>query len=358
MNEEITHEQAESPAKSWKTTVQRYKIQLSVAAAVIVVGVSALSHYKNGLAEEKLVQSITEYQTGLTMVGGEMKYDALGCSGLLSTDCEIEGISLSMLGQEQLSIKALRMNNVEELEAMQGFGEGKEVKASIDIEIDDVALPRMLIAQMVAQNVSNAFQQNTLEKLGTLSLVFKGKIDGSSALINTLEIESLKIDNEIMPIEFSMEAGNIAGGSPDSMVLQKFSLKAENRAISDVTYESVKSFAEQLTPEDKTLFLKEFGLAPGDMNDKAKASEAINIAIAKRFETDLSSTPGIVEKELIKAIISMLKGESDAIVLKGENKEHYTMAQIQQFLIRSSQMGEKEAKKFMEDKFVIEVETE
>lgn len=359
MNEEIKTEekQLEKSLNNWTATLKRYKVHLSVAAAVLVVGVSALAHYKNERVKEELVKSIEEYQKGLVLIGGEMQYDAVSCSGIFSTECEIEGIAFSMMGQEQLSVKSLRLGHVEDLEALKGFGEGKSVSATIDIEIDEVALPKPLIAQLVAQNVSNAFQQSTLEKLSTLNLTLKADIEGSSALIKHLVIDCLKIDNAIMPIEFSMEASDIAGSSPDSMILQKFSLSAENRAISDVTYESVNSFVEQLNPEDKTLFLKEFGLTPSDMLDRTKASKAINSAIAKRFETDLAMTAGIVEKALIRAMIDMLKGEADEIILKGENKDRHTMAQVQNFLLESSTMKEEAAKQFMEDKFVIEVET-
>ncbi len=360
MNEEsiAQEESSEESPKNWRSALKRYKIHLSVAAAVLVVAGSALVHYKNGLVKEELVKSIDEYRQGLALVGGEMHYETLECSGILSTDCEIEGIRFSVMGQDQLSIKALRLGNVEDLEALKGFSEGKSVKACIDIEIDDVALPEALIAQVVSQNVSNAFQQNTFEKLSNMSLVLKAQIEGSSALIDNLVIERLRIDNAIMPIEFAMRASDIAGSSPDSMVLKEFSLSAEDRAISDVTYESVHSFALQLSPEEKTLFLKEFGLQPAEMNDRAKASKAINAAIAKRFETDLATTSGVVEKELIRAMIAILKGEADEIVLKGENKERYTMAQVQNFLLQSSGMKEEEAKEFMEDKFVIEVETD
>lgn len=360
MNEEKkTEEQSnEKSPKNWLSTLKRYKLHLSVAAAVLVVSGSALVHYKNERVQEELVKAIDEYRKGLLLIGAEIGYDALGCSGIFSTDCEIEGIKLSMLGQEQLSIKSLRLGNVEDLEALKGFSEGKSVNASIDIEIDEAVLPKPFIAQLVAQNVSNAFQQNTLDKLSTLSLALKADIEGSSALIQRLAIDCLKIDNAIMPIEFAMEASDIAGGSPESMVLRNFSLSAENRAISDVTYESVNSFALQLSPEEKNLFLKEFGLRPADMGDKTKASQAINAAIAKRFETDLATTSGVVEKELIRAMIAMLKGDVGEIVLKGENKERYTMAQVQSFLLRSSGMKEEEAKQFMEDKFVIEVETD
>lgn len=359
MNEETIEEQAieESP-KTWKTVLRRYRTHFSVAAAVVLVGTSALVHYKNERVKEELIRSIGEYQKGLVLIGAEMRHGAVDCSGVFSTDCTIEGIGFSMMGQEQLSIKSLRLGNIEDLEALRGFSRGESVKASIDIEIDEVALPKPLIAQMVSQNVSNAFQQNTLEKLSVLSLALKANIEGSSALVDNLVIECLRIDNAIMPIEFTMEASGIAGGSPDSMVLKRFSLSAEDRAISDVTYESVNGFAEQLDAGDKTLFLKEFGLVSSDMADKAKASKAINSAIAKRFESDLATTPGIVEKELIRAMIAMLKGEAEEIVLKGENKDRYTMAQVQNFLLQSATMKEEEAKRFMDDKFIIEVETD
>lgn len=360
MNGEIKTDemQLEKSPKNWMTLLGRYKLPLSLAAAVLVVGVNALAYYKNGRVKEELVQSIEEYQKGLMLVGGEMTYDALECSGIFSTDCEIGGIALSVMGEEQLSVKSLRLGNVEELKALKEFSEGKTVKASVDIEIDEMALPKPLIAQIVTQNVSNAFQQSTLEKLSTLSLALEAEIEGSPALIKKLVIDRLRVDNAIMPIEFAMEADNIAGGSPDSMILQTFSLRAQDRAISEVTYGSVNSFALQLNPEEQVLFLKEFGLQPSDMKDKAKASKAINGAIARRFENDLAATPGIVEKELIRAMIAMLKGETDEIVLRGENKEHYTVAQIQNFLLQSAQMGEEEAKRFMEEKFVIGVESD
>lgn len=361
MNETITTEEQlseEETPKNWQEKLKRYKIHLSVAAALIAVGVNALAHYKNERVKAELEKAIHEYQQNLLLVGGEMTYDSLDCSGLISTDCEIEGIKLSMLGAEQLSIKKLRLGEVEELESLRAFSEGQSVNASIDIEIEEIALPRMMLAQMVADNVSNAFQQSTLEKLSTMNLAIEAEIEGNPALIKEVAIERLSIDNAIMPIEFSMEARNIASGSPDSMILENFSLSVQNRAISDVTYESVKSFVEMLKPEEKALFLKEFGLKPSEMADKAKASEAINGAIAKRFESDLALTAGIVEKELIRAMIAMLKGDADEIVLTGENKNSHTMSQIQSLFLQSATMKEDDAKRFMEDKFTIEVESD
>jgi hypothetical protein len=160
-----------------------------------------------------------------------------------------------------------------------------------------------------------------------------------------------------MPIEFSMKAREVSSQAPDSMVLEQFALRAENRSIFDVTYESVKSFVDTLTPADQAVFLKEFSLSTADMNDRAKAAEAINEAMAKRFEADLPATSGVVEKELIRAMAKMLKGEAESITLEGKNQNDLTMVQIQNALQESSTMSEEEAKKFMDDKFKIEVET-
>lgn len=170
-----------------------------------------------------------------------------------------------------------------------------------------------------------------------------------------LNIDSLRIDNAIMPIEFTMKARDVSSQAPDSMILETFALHAENRSISDVTYESVKSFVDTLSTTDQAVFLKEFGLSPEDMKDRKKAAAAINTAIAKRFESDLPSTSGVVEKELIRAMIQMLKGDEDMISLEGKNQNNLTMVQIQNALQQSSTMSEEEAKKFMDDKFKIEV---
>lgn len=338
--------------------LKKYKIHLSVAAAVLVVGVSALAHYKNERVKEELVKAISEYQESLVLIGGEMNYKSIDCSGVISTNCEIEEIKFSVMGQEQLSVGTLRLGNVEELAEFKAFGKGEKVKASIDIEADDVALPKPIIAQMIAQNVSNAFQQSTLGKLSSINLALKGKVEGNAMNIKHLEIDSFRIDNAIMPLEFSMNAREVSSSAPDSMILEEFSLTLENRAISDVTYESVKNFTDTLQKDDKAVFLKEFALTPADMNDKAKAARAINTAIAKRFEADLPNTSGVVEKDLIRAMIQMLKGEIEKITLEGENKNNLPMVQIQNALQQSSTMNDTEARKFMEDKFKIEVEAD
>lgn len=360
MNEEIieTEEQKSETPKNWRDILKQYKIHLSVGAAVVIVGIGALSHYKNERVKEELVNAIREYQKGLVMIGGEMSYGALDCSGILTTDCEIEAIKFSIMGQEQLSIGSLRLGNMEELSEFKAFSKGENVKASMDIEADDVALPKAMIAQMIAQNVSNAFQQNTLAKLSTIDLALKGDVEGNAMNIKRLVIDCFRIDNAIMPLEFSMMARNVSSAAPDSMLLDHFALSIENRAISDVTYESVKSFTDTLQPAEKAIFLKEFALSPADMNDKEKASMAINTAIAKRFEADLPNISGVIEKDLIRAMIQMLKGEKSEIVLEGENKNDLTMAQIQNALQQSSAMGDDEARKFMEDKFKIEVESD
>ncbi len=360
MNEETRNEaqQTDAESKSWRSRIKRYRIHLSVGMAVLVVGVSALIHYKNGRIEEELIKAVSEYQKGLLAVGGELSYDSLTCSGFLSTDCTARGIRLSLLGEEQLSIASLRVGKVEEIAALKGFVEGGNARISIDVEIEEARLPRPLIEKFVAQNVSDAFQQSTLEKLGALNLELKATIEGSPGLIKNLDIDCLKLDNAIMPIRFSMKASDIASGMPDSLVLQTFTLEAENRAISEVTYESVRRFAESLGSEEKVLLLKEFGLSHDEMKEKEKASLAINETIAKRFEADLSGTTGIVEQELIRAMISMLRGEAEEIVLRGSNQKRYTLLQIQNFLIQSSAMSQEESKRFMSDKFVIEVETD
>lgn len=336
----------------------KYKIHLSIAAAIIAVSVSALTHYKNEKVKEELLKAISEYQQGLLLSGGEMKYERLECSGIISTDCEIEGIKFSVMGQEQLSIGSLRLGNVEELSELKAFSEGKSVDASIDIEAKDVALPKPMLAQMIAQNVSNAFQQNTMSKLSTVSFSIKGDMEGSAQNLKHLNIECFRIDNAIMPLEFSMSARNVSNSSPDSMILEFFALSMENRAISDVTYESVKSFIDTLQDNEKEVFLKEFNLTLSDMNDRKKASHSINAGIAKHFESDLPNTSGVIEKDLIRAMIQMLKGEIDEITLEGENQKELTMIQLQNVLQNSSGMNDEEARKFMDDKFKLEVETD
>jgi len=356
VNEEIQTEP--SGQVSFIEKIKRYKIQLSVAAAVLVVAVSAAAHYKNELVKEKLVDGIAEYQKNLLLVGGEIAYTSIDCSGLISTDCEIKGIKLSFLGQEQLSIGSLRVGNVEEFQSLQELSEGKSIKTSIDIEADSVALPKTLLAQVIAQNVSNAFQQNTLEKLGSVNLELKGELEGDATTMKEIVIDRFVIDNAIMPIRFSMKAREVTGLAPDSMILENFSLSAKNRALSDVTYGSVKSFVDLLKPEEKEVFLKEFGLTPMSMEDKEKASLAINEAMAKRFEADLPETRGVVEKELLRAIIKLLKAEATEIVLEGENKKELSIAQVQNALSLSSTMSEDAAHKYMDDKFTITVKAD
>lgn len=363
MNESLPLEESLSQEQQPQQNTQeplykKYKIHLSVAAAFIVVGVSAFSHYKNERVKEELVKSLDEYAQNLTLMGGEMKYGSVDCSGIFSSDCEIENISLSMLGQEQLSVQSLRLGDVESLAEFKTFGKGENVDASIDIEVKALALPKPIIAQLIASNVSNAFQQNTITKLSTIDLSLKGDVEGNSMHLKHLSIDSLRIDNAIMPIEFSMKAKEVSSQAPDSMVLERFALRAENRSITDVTYESVKSFVDTLSPSDQAVFLKEFSLTAAQMNDRPKAAKAINEAMAKRFEADLSSTPGVVEKELIRAIAKMLKGEADSITLEGKNQNDLTMVQIQNALQQSATMSEEEAKKFMDDKFRIEVEAD
>lgn len=337
---------------------KKYKLHLSLAAAVLVVGTSALAHYKNEQVKEELVKAIGEYQESLVLIGGEMSYKSIDCGGIIATDCEIEAIKFSVMGQEQLSIGSLRLGNVEELAEFKSFGKGENVEASIDIEADDVALPQPIIGQMIAQNVSNAFQQSTLAKLKTINLALHGEVEGNSMHIKHLQIDQFRIDNAIMPMEFSMSAREISSAAPDSMILEEFALKVENRAISDVTYESVKSFTDTLQKEEQAIFLKEFALSPSELNDKEKASKAINAAIAKRFEADVPNTPGVVEKDLIRAMIQMLKGEIEEITLEGKNQKELSMVQIQNALLQSSTMSDEEARKFMDDKFKLEIESD
>ena len=352
------NEAVEVEVKSNEPFYKKYKIHLSVITAIAVVSVSALSHYKNEKIKEELVKSLSEYQESLVLMGGEMKYNLVDCSGILYTDCEIKALKFSMLGQEQLSIGSLRLGDMESLSEFKAFSKGENVKASFDIEADEVALPQPIIAQMITQNVSNAFQQNTLSKLSSINLAFKGEVEGTQMHLKHLEIDQLRLDNTIMPIEFSMSAREVSSSAPDSMILDEFALSIENRSIGDVTYESVKSFVDSLKEDEKGIFLKEFALTPTDMNNRQKASVAINNAIAKRFEADLPMTPGVVEKELIRAMVKMLKGETDTIILEGKNQNDLTMVKIQNALQQSSSMSEEAAKKFMDDKFKIEVKAD
>ncbi|ADR33493.1 hypothetical protein Sulku_0827 [Sulfuricurvum kujiense DSM 16994] len=337
---------------------KKYKIHLSVAAAIAAVGISALAHYKNTIVKEELISAMNHYQEELLLSGGEMKYGSVECGGIISTDCEIKAIKLSIMGQEQLSIGALRLGNVEELSELKAFASGQNIDASIDIEADDVTLPKPLLAQIISQNVSNAFQQNTLNKLDTVSFAFRGDIEGSSKNIKYLNVDQLRIDNAIMPLEFSMSARDISNTSPDTMILDHFILTMEDRAISDVTYESVKSFADSLADNEKEAFLKEFNLTLPQMSNRPKASHLINIAIAKHFETDLPNTSGMVEKDLINAMIQMLKGETNEITLEGKNQKKLTMIQLQNELQKSSAMSDVEAQKYMDDKFKLEVNSD
>lgn len=337
---------------------KKYKIHLSIAAAIIVVGVSALSHYKNTIVKEQLINSISHYQEELLLSGGEMKYGDVDCSGIFTTDCEIKAIKFSLMGQEQLSVRSLRLGDVAELSELKKYLNGENIDASIDIEADDVVLPKPILAQIVTQNVSNAFQEKTLSKLGKVSFTLRGDVEGSATNIKLLNIDQFRIDNAIMPLEFSMSARNISNTSPDMMIMDHFILTMEDRAISDVTYESVKSFADTLEMDEKEEFLKEFNLTSSQMNDRAKASHLINVAIAKHFEADLPNTPGVIEKDLIRAMIGMLKGESREITLEGQNKKELTMLQLQNALQHSSTMNDGEAQKYMDDKFKLEVDSE
>jgi len=337
---------------------KKYKIHLSIAAAIAAVGISALAHYKNTIVKEELIGAMNHYQEELLLSGGEMKYGSVECGGIISTDCEIKAIKLSIMGQEQLSVGALRLGNVEELSELKAFASGQNIDASIDIEADDVTLPKPLLAQIISQNVSNAFQQNTLNKLDTVSFALRGDIEGSSKNIKYLNVDQLRIDNAIMPLEFSMSARDISNTSPDTMILDHFILTMEDRAISDVTYESVKSFADSLADNEKEAFLKEFNLTLPQMSNRLKASHLINIAIAKHFETDLPNTSGMVEKDLINAMIQMLKGETNEITLEGKNQKKLTMIQLQNELQKSSAMSDVEAQKYMDDKFKLEVNSD
>ncbi|MFY9142300.1 hypothetical protein [Sulfuricurvum sp.] len=359
MSEEIIKTDSTTIApKNWLDTLKEYKIYLSIGAAIVIVGTSALSHYKNERVKEELIKALGQYQQSTLMIGGELNYESVDCSGVLNTDCEIEGIKLSILGQEQFSAKAIRLGNMESLSKFKAFSKGEDVKASVDIEADGVSLPAPILEQVIAQNVSNAFQQNILDKLRSVNLAFKGEVEGNPMYIKMLNIDYFRIDNTIMPLEFSMKAREVSSNAPDTMILEGFSLTAQNRAISDVTYESVKSFTDTLSVEDKTFFLKEFHLTPAEMEDKAKASLAINGAIAKRFEDILPSTVGIVEKDLIQAMIQMLKGKTEKILLEGRNKNNLTMVEIQTALQQSSAMTDDAARKYMDDKFKIEVKVD
>ncbi len=342
----------------WKEKLRRYKIPLSITAAIVVVAVSAAAHYKNERVKEELSKAIERYQKNLLQIGGELSYESLECSGLFSTECEIGGIKGSVLGEEQFSIQSLRLGKVEEFEKLQSFIKGGDAKAKIDISVEQIALPKPILAQIVQENVAGPFQHDTLEKLSTLDLALEGEIEGSKGVIESLELERLKIDNAIMPIEFSMKARNIAMGMPDAMILDRFALKVHNKAIADVTYESVKSFAATLQPEDKAIFLKEFGLQPSDLDNKEKASRAINAGIARQFENDLKSAHGAVEKELIGAIASLLKGETDEIELSGENKKGLSMVQLQNTLMQSSIMDDERSKQFLEEQFEVKIKTD
>lgn len=352
--DEVSSVEQSAPEPFYK----KYKVHLSIAAAIAAVGISALTHYKNTKVKEELISTMSHYQEELLLNGGEMKYGSVECSGIISTDCEIKAINLSIMGQEQLKIGSLRLGNVEELSELKAFASGKSIDASIDIEADDVALPKPVLTQIIAQNVSNAFQQNTLNKLGTVSFALRGDIEGSSKNIKSLNIDRFRIDNAIMPLEFSMSARDISNSSPDTMILDHFILTMEDRAISDVTYESVKSFTEALADNEKGEFLKEFNLTLPEMSDRPKASHLINVAIAKHFETDLPNISGIIEKDLINAMIQMLKGETSEITLEGKNQKKLTMIQLQNELQKSSTMSDEEAQKYMDDKFTLEVNSD
>jgi len=343
-------------ATNWIDRIKRYKVPLSIGAAFIIVGVSALAHYKNERLKEELIRSIGEYGQSLALIGADLTYGSVECSGIFSTDCDIDTLRFSLLGQEQMSVKSLHLGNLEGYKALKEFSEGKAVNASIAVEAKEIVLPKPLIAQMVAQNVSGLFQDKTLEKLHTLNLAFRGEFEGESSKMEHLSIDHLRIDNAIMPVEFSMEAKELSSESAETMVLESFSLSVENRAISDVTYESVKKVYDTLDAEDKTLLLKEFSLKPEDFGDRAKAAAAINAAIAKQMESDAQKIRGGVEKDLIQGIAKVLRGEAKTIRIVGENHGNLPLSEVQNLLSQSSGMDEKEARRFMEDKFTIDVE--
>jgi len=310
----------------------KYKLPLSVIGAVVLVGVSAVVDYKNTKAEEEVVKVISEYQKSLLGVGGEIKYDSVECSGIFSIQCDISNVSVSFLGQEQLSAKVIRFGDIEEFTQMEQLKEGKTIEMDFDFSAEELSLPKPMIAEVVRQNVSEAFAQNTLEKLQTIDVEIEGTFIGSNTHIEKIELDHLNLENAIMPIRVSLVGRNVSTEYIESMVLESFSIEFENKAIADVTFESIVQFSKMLPSSEQRLFLKNFNLEPDDLKERAKASRTINNALADEFEMELKQASGTTQHQLIEALIKVLRKEADTITIEVKNEKSVKFEELQKIL--------------------------
>lgn len=325
------------PLVEW---LQNNRILVSVIGAVAVVIISALVHYKNAKAEEEVIKAISEYQKTLLGVGGEIHYDSVECSGIFDTQCDINEISISFLGQEQLSAKVIRFGDIAEFAKMEELKEGKDIEMDFDFSAQELSLPKPMMAEMVRQNVSEAFAQNTLEKLQTIDIELKGTFKGNNSMIDTLELDHLNIDNMIMPIRISLVGRNVSSESLEKMVLDSFSITFEDKAISDVTYESIAQFAKLLSAEEQELFLKNFKLVPKDLQERAKASRIINNTLADELESELKQATGKTQHQLIEALVKILRKEAEEVTIQVQNDKGVSFEVLQKILSESN--GENE----------------
>jgi len=312
--------------------LHKNKLAVSIISAVLLVGTSAVVDYKNTRAEEEVIKVIAEYQKSLMGVGGEIKYDSVECSGIFNTQCDIENVLISFLGQEQLSAKVIRFGDIAEFTQMEQLKEGKTIELDFDFSAEELSLPKPMIAEMVRQNVSEAFAQNTLERLQNIDLHIEGTFIGSNTHIEKIELDHLNLENEIMPIRVSLVGRDLSTESIESMVLESFSIEFENKAIGDVTFESISQFAKMLPLSEQRLFLKNFNLEPNDLKERAKASRIINNAIADEFETELKQASGRTQHQLIEALIKVLRNETDTVTIEVKNENAVRFTELQNML--------------------------
>lgn len=317
------------PVLEW---LNKNKFVVSAVVAVILVGLSAFADYKNSKAEEEVIKVIAQYQKTLLAVGGEIKYDSVECSGIFSTQCDINKVSVSFLGQEQLSAKVIRFGDIGEFARMKELKEGKTIEMDFDLSAQELSLPKPMVAEMVRQNVSEAFAQNTVEKLQNVDIEIEGTFTGNNTHIQKLELDHLDIENEIMPIRLSLVGRDISPDSLESMTLESFSIEFEDKAIADVTFESIAQFAKMLPDTEQRIFLKNFKLVPDDLKERAKASRIINNVLADEFETELKLSSGETQHRLIEALIKVLRHEADTVTIEVKNEKSVPFTDLQKMV--------------------------
>ncbi len=229
--------------------------------AVAIIAVIALVQYKNSKIESEIIAFLDDSNANASKLGASLEYSSVKCNGLISTDCSVKNLELGTLFFEKMSIDEININGVEKLEGFKKISSNESSNAAFDLEIKNLYVPDSLLSMMLNDMSEDYAQDSLLSIFQNVDIALKGDVDGDGAYFKTLNIDKFRMNNNLMPFEFSMKARELDVAEPMGMLLDSMVVETEykdmdflSRIISgvydDVSNDELKTLALESIEQD------------------------------------------------------------------------------------------------------------